>query len=321
MKKLLLLILSATSLFAANQFDRLVDKFESGDTVKLYKPSTTMALSLIPGGGQYYTHHFARGSMFLGTELLMGSQTALRYKWYTYAKDGRERWSKRYDSLSLKLRTKLDTISVTNKTEIHSDSVQVVTALYEKKLREFEADRAKIDFVNWAGWFGGIYAWNLIDGLGCSNQFKGVENPSPKRAALLSMIPFTGAGQFYNGSFKKGAMVSVVQLGCMYSAINFHQIAKKAKQYDKELIALPDSAYNMLSPGDRKSWEGKSDAARRSQTMFMWYGVIFYLYGMADAAVDAHMYDFENHFKITSGVDPIDGRISFALTGNFGRSR
>jgi len=310
MKSIVTLLLLVSFLFPASQFDRLVDQFESTDTVKLYNPAVTTALSIIPGGGQLYTQHYTRGSLFLGMSLLMGTQSVMRWNWYHWAKDDKQTISNSYDSLLRKLPT-----------PDSKDSILILSALHDTKLAEFDTERARIDWINWSGWFAGIYAWNLVDAIGCSNRFDGVENPSPKRATLLSAIPFTGAGQFYNGKFFKGAMLSTVQLGCLYSAINFQRVMNSAEKFENELSALPDSSYAKVNYGDRQVWQGRYDAAARSRTMFMWYGVIFYLYGLADASVDAHLHNFERHFQISSSVNPIDGRISFGLNGTFGAPR
>ncbi len=308
--KTLALFLFLVTLTTASQFDRLADQFESGDTVKLYNPAVTTSLSIIPGGGQLFTHHITRGSIFLGMELLMGTQSYMRWNWYHQSFNGLNAATNRYDSL-------FALNPVTN-----ADSTILITALHEKKRAQFETEKQRIDWINWSGWFAGIYAWNLVDAAGCSNRFNGVENPTPKRAAWLSAIPFTGAGQFYNGQFYKGAMFSTVQLGCMFSAINFQRVMNHAEEIDNELSALPDSAYLRLANyGTRQEWSGKADAARRSRTMFMWYGVIFYLYGLADAAVDAHLHGFERRFQITPAVDPVDGKISVGISGTIGDSK
>ncbi len=309
MKKFFLFLFIPLFLFAS-QFDRLADQF-NGDTVPQYNPALTTSLSIIPGGGQLFTRHFTRGSLFLGMSLLMGTQSYMRHEWYTSAKEPVYVARNEYDSLR---RTFSAQIKIETK-----DSTELMGSLNELKLREFEKERAKIEWLNWSGWFAGIYAWNLVDGYGCSNRFTGRENPTPKRAAWLSAIPFSGAGQLYNGSIFKGAMFSTVQLGCLYSAINFQRVMNLTEKYKDELVALPDGAYKLVSYGEQQQWDSRYETANRSRTMFMWYGVIFYLYGIADAAVDAHLDDFNRHFQITSSVDPVDGRVAFGVNGQFGK--
>jgi len=242
---------------------------------------------------------------------LMGTQSVMRWKWYHQTFDKLNITTNRYDSLVHAYPILKDS----------RDSLLIISALHDKKSAEFETEKQRIDWVNWSGWFVGIYTWNIIDAIGCSNQFKGAENPSPKRAAWLSAIPFSGAGQFYNGQFFKGAMFSTVQLGCMYSAINFQRVMNNAERIDNELSSMPDSAYKRLDYGTRQEWKSKAESARESRTMFMWYGVVFYLYGLADAAVDAHFHGFEKRFQITPAVDPAEGKISLGVNGNIGGRR
>lgn len=309
--KQLFILLFLISTISANSFD-LLKESEVEDTLPVYKPGVTTALSLIPGGGQIYTRHFAKGGIFLGTELLMAGQTYIRWKDFHDAYDPYYDAKNLYDSLY----NHYSLLPPENVTL--SDSTLLIRAMNDRDIREFDIEARRIDYVNYAAWFGGIYLWNLVDGFGVSNVFQGVENPTPKRAALLSAIPFTGAGQFYNGNFFKGAMVSVVEIGCMITAINFQRLMNDAEEYEDRLSAMPDSLYQKVPRSEREQWETRYKNASTDRTKFMWYGIFFYIYGIADAAVDAHLHGFDRHFHITGGVDPVDGKMSFALSGEFG---
>ncbi len=310
MKRTLILITILTSLLWANPFERLDDSLEV-DSVILYNPALTTSLSIIPGGGLFYTKRYAKGTVFLGMEALMGSQAVMRHRWYRESYKPYNIASDYYDSLFADLGTIEGTIK---------DSINVMSARNSRDLREYEIEKARIDWLNWSTWFGGIFIWNLGSALDASNQFTGEPFPEPKRAGGLSAIPFTGAGQFYNGEISKGAMFATVQIGCMISAINFSRLMKDAEEYKENLLALPDSIYVQLPSNEKDEWNGKYEAAQRSRTMFMWYGVFFYMFGIADAAVDAHLAGFEDHFEISGAVDPIEGKMSFTLNGEFGKN-
>ena len=308
MKNSFTLLLIFITLIYSNSFDQLVDK-EVDTTQKMYNPAITTSLSIIPGGGQFYTKHLTKGFIFLGMETIMGSQSVLRWRWYHNAIETHSIAKFQYDSLTSELKN--------NPNISPTDSILWASSLHYKEITDYDIEKNRISFINWSAWFGGIYVWNLLDGYGVSNKFKGAENPEPRRATLLSAIPFTGAGQFYNGNMFKGAMISVVEIGCMFSAINFQRLMNSAEKYESDLKALPDSLYYKTPYTSQQEWRGRYDTAARSRTMFMWYGVMFYLYGIIDAMVDANLHDFDSHFKIMSGVDPIDQKISFQLTKNF----
>ncbi len=307
-----ILVLCLVFSLSANSFDQLNEKITE-DTLPLYHPGVTTALSIIPGGARIYTGRYKRAALFFGVELLMGSQAYMRWRWYHDAYEPYYDARSKYDSLYSHVYS--GTLSA-------PDSVQelskMASLINRRDLLEFDIEKARTDYLNWSVWFGGIYLWNLVDAVGASNRFQGAENPTPKRAALLSAIPFTGAGQFYNGRFFKGAMVSVVEIACMISAINFTNLRDKAEEYENNLMDLPDSLYHKIPTNELSSWSGRYDNASRSRTMFMWYGVFFYLYGIADAAVDAHLHGFERNFDITGGLDPLNGKISMAFSGEFG---
>lgn len=314
--RVLLLVLSIICFTFAEEstFDQLLDPLVE-DTIPLYNPAVTGALSLVPGGGQIYTKSFTKGGLFLGTELLLGG---IAY----------DRWQKFHDAYD-------PIYEAQEELRLFTDSIVGIDSLtrgdtvtYLKKWdfvnkREFAVEERRIEYYNYATWFGGVYLWNLIDGVGSSNLFKGTENPTPRRAALLSAIPFTGAGQFYNGSFFKGAMVSVVEIGCMLSAINFQRLQNSAEDYGDMLgQELPDSGnYDQDLVNELKYWEDQFKSLQKRKTRFMWYGVFFYLYGIADAAVDAHLHSFERNFDISGNVDLVNDEFTLSFSGEFGKRR
>ncbi len=308
MKRTLLLITILTSVLMANTFQILEDQVEQDSIVK-YNPAITSALSVIPGGGLFYSRHFAKGGLFLSTEVLLGTGAVSRHRSYRNAYEPFHNSSRSYDSLYREFNSALDD---------DRDTVGLMSARNHRDLLEFEIEKKRIDWLNWSTWFTGVYIWNIGSAIHASNHFTGEQYPETKRAAALSAIPFTGAGQMYNGEISKGAMFATVQIGCLISAINFQRLMNDAEDFENNLQALPDSLYHKIPDGERGDWKAKFESAQRSRTMFLWYGIFFYLFGIADASVDAHLSGFEKHFDISGAVDPIDGRMSLTLSGDFG---
>ncbi len=308
MKRTLILITLLTSLIWADNFQILDDEIQQ-DPIVTYNPAITTSLSIIPGGGLFYSRHFAKGGLFLSTEVLLGTGAVARHRSYRDAFKPFQNASRSYDSLYREF---------SNALPDNQDTVALMSARNNRDLLEFEIEKKRIDWLNWSTWFTGVYLWNIGSALDASNQFSGVEFPEPKRAAALAAIPFSGAGQMYNGEISKGAMFASIQIGCLISAINFQRLMNDAEQYEDNLEALPDSLYHKIPDGERSDWQTKFESAQTSRTMFMWYGLFFYLFGIADATVDAHLNGFEEHFDISGAVDPVDGRISLTLSGEFG---
>ncbi len=313
MKQLLLIFTLVASLFA-NSFDQLKEAVTE-DSIRLYNPGVTTALSIIPGGGQIATKHFTKGGIFLATELILGT-SAFKY-WEDYHDAFKPYYKQRnyYDSLNTAF------LLIPDSSATEEDTINLVKARHQRDLFEFDIEEKRTDYINYSAWFAGVYIWNFVDAIGVSNQFQGNQNPDPRRAGALSAIPFTGAGQIYNGSWFKAGLVSVVEIGCMVSAINFQRLMKDAQDYEKELKQLPDSVYYKIPLEERQAWKNNHNNAKESRTMFMWYGIFFYLYGITDAIVDAHMHGFDRNFHITGGVDPIDKKMNFAFTGEFGKRK
>lgn len=304
-----LFLFLSTPLYAKEGIERIIEEpVKEADT--LGKPGLTIALSIIPGGGQMYQRDFIHGGLFLGFEALFGSVAI-------------DRWQKYHMNLD-----KVDTIQANFQTLLAGpdpDTTAVMDTLIRLEQMRYEASRMKMLHRNYSAWFAGLYAWNLFDAVGYSGIIKGVETPNPRRAAALSAIPFLGLGQLYNGRAYKAGLVWAMQVGCMTSAINFQRLMNEAEDRETTLkmSAYMDSeiTFNKYRKTIEDQWKSSYDSATRSRTMFMWYGVIFYLYGIIDAYVDAHLHNFESKFDIVGAYNPWEEEIGFTLTYDFGRSR
>lgn len=309
-KKLVLLLgIIVLPLCAKRGIDRIVeDAPETVDT--LGKPGVTIALSLIPGGGQIYQRDFIHGGLFLGFEALLGSVAIDRWQKYHISLDRADTLQQHY--LSILQTPDFDTLAAMD------------TLIALEKMR-YDASRKKRLHRNYSAWFAGLYAWNLFDAVGYSGVIKRVENPNPRRAAALSAIPFLGLGQLYNGKSYKAGLVWAMQIGCMSSAINFQRLMNEAEDRQTGLLAssymATDAVPRSYEGAIEKYWENSYNSAARSRTMFMWYGVMFYLYGILDAYVDAHLYNFDSKFDIVGAYNPLDEEIGFTLTYDFGKRR
>jgi hypothetical protein len=164
--------------------------------------------------------------------------------------------------------------------------------------------------------FAAVGIWNILDAAGTSNVILGAENPNPKRAMALSAIPFSGAGQFYNGEWFKAGLVIATQTMFVFSGVQYQYLMKKSQDFPAQLSR--DSTFQDIPKNLRTdAWRNRySDAAQR-RTMFFWYAVIFYIYGMTDAYVDASLYRFEKRFDISAGFLSKDNEIAFNFVWKF----
>lgn len=304
-----LFFLCVSPLFAAEGIDRIIDEAPSKvDTMP--KIGLTIALSIIPGGGQMYQKDYIHGGLFLGFETLFGTIAVNRWQKYHGNLDGA-------DTIRMNYYTLLATPDF--------DTSKALDTLFALERKEYEASRMKMLHRNYSAWFTGVYVWNMFDAVGYSGIVRGVETPNPRRAAALSAIPFLGLGQLYNGKSYKAGLVWAMQIGCLTSAINFQRLMNESKDRQTSMLNSPLFDGSTVDLGDvgrvKDHWQGTYDSATRSRTMFMWYGVIFYLYGILDAYVDAHLHNFESKFDIVGGFNPLEEEVGLMVTYDFGKSR
>jgi TM2 domain-containing membrane protein YozV len=286
-----MMIANSVNCFAVEK--SVLSEIPQKDSVKYYNPFITAPLSIVPGGGQIYTKHFTRGFLFLGTDGIIG-WISLNY-WKNYHKSFNKIYSLN-DSLNMAkfgTFTAKDTMRFTNKI----------------KLAEYDNIAGKVRYYNASALFAAVGIWNIIDGFGVSNRFYGVENKNPRTAMALSAIPFSGAGQFYNGEWFKAGLTIATQTAFVFGGVQYQYLMKKSQDFVGHLSR--DSTFQELSKEDRiDAWQNRYKDAAKRRTMFFWYSIIFYIYGMTDAYVDASLSKFENKFDISADFSPENNEIA-----------
>jgi hypothetical protein len=112
---------------------------------------------------------------------------------------------------------------------------------------------------------------------------------SPAVAMLCSAV-VPGAGQFYNQSYWKVPVV--LGLG-LYFASTWLDQNRRTRDFREKYAAslLPDaSAYDVANSGNYKN---EREFYKEQRDTFAWYFVILYLVNIADAYVDASLFDFD----------------------------
>jgi len=273
-----------------------------------HNPFLITSLSLIPGLGQAVMGNYARGTFFLSTEGIIG--------WIAYRAwvDYRRSYHRIYalqDTLANRRTRGIqqeDTIAFARDTMLLAN--RVALAQYDNL---FEKAR----YHNATFMFGAVGIWNLLDAFGAAANMQGAQNPDPRRAMALSAIPFTGAGQFYNGEWFKAGLVFVSQTSFVFGGIRFQHLMHKAQQFPRDLSE--DESFSLLPTGERVDrWRSNHRNAAQRRTMFFWYFVISYIYGMTDAFVDASLSGFDRKFDLTFDYLPQNEEISLGFVWNFG---
>jgi len=307
------IIIITILIFSANIFavdKSIFSEIPEDDSVQTFNPFKLASLSLIPGGGQLATKHFTKGFLFLGSEGIIGWIAVRQRQDYHKSYQNIYRWQ---DSLSTK---RNDAVSPSDTIKWKAWVRDTMYSANKIAQAEFDMKLNRARFYNASALFGAVGIWNLLDAIGISGHVSGVENPNPRTAMALSAIPFSGAGQFYNGEWFKAGLVIATQTAFVFGGTQFQIMMRKSEKYREELAT--DSNFLLLDRVDRNDvWRDRYRNAAQRRTMFFWYSVIFYIYGMTDAYVDASLHNFNKKFDITADFDPIDNGVAVGFTWKF----
>lgn len=246
--------------------------------------STILALgALVPGGAQFYTGHNVRGGFLLGLEL------GLAYEVF-YNKPMQQQ--KRLDDASpyrdsagyytrlLMQGTRLDSVPYWQKRRLyHMDKVRFYN---DKKLAEEDLRRSEL------AWLLGLHVYGLFDAYGIwhNNQGHSVETRSVSGAAWrAALVP--GLGQIYNEEYGKAGLLYMAIIG---SVASFDSRQRMVDYYVKR----HRTAVQEGNTTEASSTAEELTFFRKKRNQYIWGLGLFYLYSIADAAVDASLSDFDS---------------------------
>jgi hypothetical protein len=102
---------------------------------------------------------------------------------------------------------------------------------------------------------------------------------------------------------------------------NYHRLMTKAERETKKLNDL-DSLDNkmfleMKTSGYITKWENERQNAFKNRNTFLWYSIFYYMYGIFDAVVDAHLHDYPEKMKLYPDLVPSDQGVELRLNYSF----
>ncbi|HMA63967.1 MAG: DUF5683 domain-containing protein, partial [Fibrobacterota bacterium] len=254
---------------------------------------------LLPGAGQFYTRQYFKGSIVTASEALT---IGIALSWYDSYKT--------FDDSKKPLLLKADTSSGATRLKLLNDA----------EMTEFDARRAKYRMINALAWSGGIYVYGFLDAIGKATISDNSER-NPLKAGLLSAVPGLGLGQWYNGSLSKAGMIFMGQMSMGVVSANYHRLMTKAEREQKKLDDL-DTLDNkmfleMKNSGYITKWENERQSAFNYRNTYLWFSIFYYLYGIFDAVVDAHLHDYPEKMKLYPDLVPsgqgVELRLNYAF--------
>jgi len=285
---IILILLLATFAFAQSNtgivaIDTL-KKFDWDIETKRNSLAATMGFALIfPGGGQFYTQHYVRGGF------LFAFEGALIYETFF----NKFRQNRIFNQNIREFRdsiTYYNDLLSSNDNYIDSLSLEKNKKKQEMLLsKEQSKKRASKDlWTSEFAWLAGLHLYGLFDAYGIwkNNNERSVETHSAL-SALWRAIVIPGWGQIYNHEYGKAGLL---YMGLFGSAVSLWSRQQMVEYHLKQLRIARESD----DPQDISATNENVLFFRKKRNQYVWAISLFYIYSMADAAVDAMLHDFDS---------------------------
>lgn len=289
---------------------------EAIDTLKVHEwdietphSNPTLALglaALIPGGGHFYTGHYVRGGFIATIETYLLLELFVNYP------------------LRVDERKELALASL-QRAEIFADSLT-------SNFREGQADRLKDSVFNslsnarlqndivqeayglkqsQIAWLVGMHLYSVMDTYGIiHNNNKRTYEKKTATSALWRAAILPGWGQIYNDEYGKAGMLWMSLIG---SYVSFNARQETVEYYLERLqTARKEERTFEISELDEKV-----TFFRKKRNQYLWGPMLFYLYSLADASVDALLSDFDAPVNLTLMPVPMTAGGHLEVTWRF----
>jgi TM2 domain-containing membrane protein YozV len=268
-------------------------------TGRVYNPLTVgITSALLPGAGQFYSKHYLKAGTIVALEAITASVASYFFKTSHGYSD---------DVKSYRQFANVDTGYA------RSDDLE------KAAVSRFSELGARYRAYNSLSWLVGGYFFNILDAVDGTGAFKNPNAKSPLIAGWLSAIPGLGLGQMYNGSLSKAGMVIMAQVSLGVVAYDYHKLMKKAESnYARIKTQYNESPErSVIESNYLDDWESRRSNAFQMRNTYLWYSIFFYLYGIFDAVVDAHLHDYPDKMKVIPDLVPKNGGAQLNFNVNF----
>jgi len=294
---LILLLFLVTFAFAQNNTGILaIDTLKRYDwDIKTERNSlgATIGLALIfPGGGQFYTEHYVRGGFLFAFEGALFYETF--FNKFRQNRNFNKNIRNYRDSVAFYKELLSSNEEPHDSLDFQDDSLSSIWKKNKKRqervlLKEQYKKRASKDlWISEFTWLAGLHIYGIFDAYGIwkNNQERSTETHSAT-SALWRAILIPGWGQIYNHEYGKAGML---YMGLLGSAVSLWSRQQMVEYHLKELrLARKGGDYEDISATNENVL-----FFRRKRNQYVWAIALFYIYSMADAAVDAMLQDFDN---------------------------
>lgn len=244
---------------------------------------TTMLLGLaFPGGAQFYTSHYVRGGFLVAIEGALAyevfinkpNQQEKRLRDSKVSRDSVEYYTRQLIQTGI---YKPEWVSARKR---HLSDIRYYNDI---KMKEEDLRRSEL------AWLCGLHLYGIMDGYGIwkHNQGRSVEQRSVFGAVWRgALVP--GWGQFYNEEYGKA--------GLLYMSFIGGAVSLNSRQGMVEYFLDRRRTAGQEGGNSEELSQLDEDILffRKKRNQYIWGMALFYLYSIADAAVDAALSDFDS---------------------------
>ena len=132
-----------------------------------------------------------------------------------------------------------------------------------------------------------------------SNSYAQIQKKSPKKAAILSIVP--GAGQFYTKKYWK---IPIIYSALIASSYYINDNNNKYKFYKNTYLNRQDGISDNLNYNNNELIVLKDFYKRNREVSVMLFSLT-YLLNIIDASVNAHLFEYEVNENLSIQIEPI----------------
>ena len=132
-----------------------------------------------------------------------------------------------------------------------------------------------------------------------SKSYAQIQKKSPKKAAILSVVP--GAGQFYTKKYWK---IPIIYSALITSAYYINDNNDQYKFYKNTYLNRQDGITDNLNYNNNELIVLKDFYKRNREVSVMLFSLT-YLLNIIDASVNAHLFEYEVNENLSIQVEPI----------------
>ena len=132
-----------------------------------------------------------------------------------------------------------------------------------------------------------------------SNSYAQIQKKSPKKAAILSIVP--GAGQFYTKKYWK---IPIIYSALIASSYYINDNNNEYKFYKNTYLNRQDGISDNLNYNNNELIVLKDFYKRNREVSVMLFSLT-YLLNIIDASVNAHLFEYEVNENLSIQIEPI----------------